>query len=132
MYKVMTLLMALVVSGCAFNWIGLVLPPTTTIIQGDIGRGEDIFKHGKNDAPPCVTCHALAAGGFGLGPVMKGISERAGQRVPGLDAEAYLQQSILDPKAFVVPGYRDIMYPNFADHFTDQDIADLIAYLLTI
>lgn len=134
MRNVIALMIVLVLSGCTFNWIGLVLLPdnTATIAQGDAVRGEDIFKHGKNNAPPCTTCHALASGGFGLGPLMKGISQRASQRIPGLDGEAYLRQSILDPKAFIVPGYRDIMYPNFADHFTDQDIADLIAFLLTL
>jgi cytochrome c2 len=135
MRNVIALLIALVVSGCAFSWIGYWLQPadlTSNVAQGDAVRGEDIFRHGKGSAPPCMTCHALSPGGFSLGPVMKGISARAGQRTAGLDANAYLRQSILDPKAFIVPGYRDIMFPGYADRFTEQDVADLIAYLLTL
>ena len=47
-------------------------------------------------------------------------------------AEDYIRQSILDPHSFVVPGFRDIMYPDFKKHFSEQDIADIIAYLMTL
>ena len=63
---------------------------------------------------------------------MIGISQRAGERVPGLSAEDYLRQSIIQPSAFLVSGYRDIMYPNFKEKLSEQDIADLIAYLETL
>jgi hypothetical protein len=63
---------------------------------------------------------------------MISISQRAGQRVPGLSAEAYLRQSILDPSAYVVSGFRNIMYPHFKEKLSQQDLADLIAYLKTL
>jgi hypothetical protein len=43
-----------------------------------------------------------------------------------------LRQSILEPSAYVVSGFRDIMYPNFKEKLNEQDVADLIAYLETL
>jgi cytochrome c len=87
-----------------------------------------------NGAPPCSTCHLVVEGEqrFSLGPNLAGLGERAGTRIEGLAAEDYIRQSILEPHQFVVPGYRDIMYPNFGEHLSDGDVADLIAYLMTL
>jgi len=43
------------------------------------------------------------------GPSFQGISKRAGDRVPGLSAVEYLRQSIVDPSAYMVEGFVDIM-----------------------
>lgn len=103
--------------------------PVSTAVAGDVERGSSIFRTGIDNVPPCISCHALTAGGFGLGPAMSGIAERAGERVDGLSAEDYLRQSILDPGAFIVPGYRDMMYARYVDDLSEQDIADLIGFL---
>lgn len=113
------------------NFLGVDADPQTAALVGDSVRGEDIFRHGINAAPPCITCHALAPGGFALGPIMQGYGERAGSRREGMTAEAYTHQSIADPTVFLVPGFRNIMYPDYADDLTEQEIADLIAFLLT-
>jgi cytochrome c2 len=103
-------------------------------LSGDALRGEMIFDVGVNDSPPCLACHRVTENGFAfsLGPNLVGIAQRAATRIEGITAQVYLQESILDPDSFVVPGYRDIMYPSFADHFSDQDLADLVAYLMTL
>ena len=69
---------------------------------------------------------------FRLGPNLAGIGERAAATVEGLSAEEYLHQSIVDPRSHVVPGYRDLTYPDYGIHFSEKDIQDLIAYLLTL
>jgi cytochrome c2 len=122
-------------SACTMNWsMWLPTPQTTTLValRGDAQRGQDIFQNGLGEAPPCSSCHALTSGGFSLGPTMQGISQRAGSRIEGMDAEAYLRQSILEPEAFIVQGYRSLMFPSYARHFDEQDILDLIAYLETL
>lgn len=109
--------------------------PTATVTPAaDPVRGEEIFVKGINSSPPCITCHQAngAAVGLALGPSLIGIRNRAAARVAGMDAATYLTNSILHPADFIVPGYRDIMYPQFDDHFTEQDVADLIAYLMTL
>jgi cytochrome c2 len=108
---------------------------TEAALVGDPARGQDIFEHGLNGAPACVNCHNRANSGkvgFAIGPGLKTISERAAVRVEGLTAPEYIEQSIRTPSAFVVPGFQNIMYNKFAHDYSDQDIADLVAYLLTL
>jgi mono/diheme cytochrome c family protein len=108
--------------------------PEQTGLAGDVARGQEIFRIGLSDSPPCLACHRTDEGGFAfsLGPNLMGIAERATTRIAGVTARQYLEASIMDPDSFVVPGYRDIMYPDFAEHFSAQDLADLVAYLLTL
>ncbi len=134
---VILLAVALLAAGCraAIGQASVAtVPPSPATGSGDPERGQEIFTQGKDGAPPCSTCHRSAAGGFGfsLGPDLVGIAERAGTRVEGLSAEDYIRQSILDPHAYVLSGYRDIMYPDFGKHLSDDDVADLIAYLMTL
>ncbi len=134
MRRLILITVMILLGGCTIDLSHFLTLSTSqmTVVQGDATRGADIFTHGVNDAPPCISCHSLGQSPFSLGPKMTGISQRAGQRVPGLSAEAYLRQSILEPSAFLVSGFRDIMYPNFKEKLTEQDIADLIAYLETL
>lgn len=125
MRTLMLLIVMLVTAGCG----SIATPPAPLSMRGDAGRGETIFRQGINDAPPCMGCHALAPGGFSLGPVMAGVRERAGQRIAGLDADAYIRQSILEPTAYIVSGYRNLMYTAYREHLTEQDMMDLIAFL---
>lgn len=99
--------------------------------SGDASAGERIFHDGKGSAPACVNCHAAEPGPFALGPAMTGISERAGSRIEGLSAAEYLHQSIVQPDAYTVPGFRPVMPSTYGEHLTEQEIADIIAYLMT-
>jgi mono/diheme cytochrome c family protein len=109
--------------------------PTINVSSADdVERGARLFAQGQAEAPPCSTCHRVISDlvGFSVGPGLAGIGERADGRVAGMSAEAYLRQSILEPHRYVVPGYRAIMYPDYRAHLTEQDIEDLITYLLTL
>lgn len=103
-------------------------------VTGDPLRGEALFRAGVNDAPPCSACHLVVEGGtgFSLAPNLAGIATRAGGRIPSLTAEQYIEDSILHPQNYVVPGYHVSMYTEYATHLTPQDIADLVAYLMTL
>jgi mono/diheme cytochrome c family protein len=109
-------------------------PEATAIPVVDLVRGEEIFRKGVNESPPCISCHQVTTSSFGfaLGPSLIGVGNRAATRISGMSAEEYLTDSILNPGSFLVPVYRNIMYPKFADHFSEQDVADLIAYLMTL
>ena len=101
------------------------LPP------GDASRGAPIFQQTVNGAPPCASCHSLD-GSVIVGPSLKGISTRAGTRIAGMEAPDYIYQSITRPAAYVVSGYSNLMYSQFDQKLTPQQLADLIAYLLTL
>lgn len=108
--------------------------PTPAPLVGDAARGREIATAGVNGAPPCASCHALSSSRqvFVIAPSLVGISGRAGERVEGLSPEEYIAQSILDPSALYVSGFRPIMYGQYADHFGEQEIADLVAFLMTL
>lgn len=88
-------------------------------------RGKEVFA-----SRGCGACHALAAvpGATGtVGPELNTLGTRAAQRRPSMSAEAYLRESIQNPNAFVVPGFRPAM-PQVP--LTDDELAALVALLL--
>lgn len=78
----------------------------------------------------CVACHRVGAAN-GVAPSWVDIAYRAATRNPPLTAAAYIYQSITDPGAYVVEGYPDVMPKDFAQRISDQELGDIIAYLLT-
>ncbi|MCS6844586.1 MAG: cytochrome b N-terminal domain-containing protein [Caldilineales bacterium] len=81
----------------------------------------------------CVICHSLEPGRKLVGPSLAGVATRAETAVPGLTAEEYLRQSIVEPNAHVVEGYPpNQMPPTFAETLTEQQISDLVAFLMTL
>ena len=101
------------------------LPP------GDATRGAALFTQSIKGAPSCSTCHTLD-GSTLVGPSLKGYAAVASTRVEGMSAADYTRNSILQPAAFVVSGFANLMYGQFAQQLTPQQTADLVAYLLTL
>lgn len=135
---ILLLLTGCLLAGCAGASAWAVLPdaapPPVAAVVGDPARGAAIFQAGVSGTPPCSTCHQVTQGGsgFSLGPNLHNIAEQAGTRVEGVSARQYIEDSILRPRDFIVPGFRDMMYAGFAEHLSAQELADLIAYLLTL
>ena len=94
------------------------------VTAGDPVHGESLFV-----SQACSGCHRTDSETL-TGPGMSSIAERAAERKPPLSAEEYMAESILDPGAFVVEGFDPLM-PSIVG-LTDQDVADLIAYLKTL
>lgn len=104
-------------------------------LAGDAAHGEDIFRNGLDGAPPCITCHSPTTAGrgtFSIGPGLMGIHERAASRVEGETAVQYIEHSIRHPADFLVPGFNPVMPGIFGEHYSDQDIADLVAFLMSL
>ncbi len=83
----------------------------------------------------CFACHRLERIGRGgkIGPVWDEIPAVAGSRVEGLTAEEYIHQSIVEPNAFVVPGFEDqagTMPQDFGQRLTEDELEILINFLL--
>ncbi len=99
---------------------------------GDPAQGERLFKGQVNGQYPCWVCHSLAPGQALVGPSLAGIADTAATRVGGYSAEQYLYESITLPKAYVVEGFNaEIMPETFAAEMDRQELADLIAFLMT-
>jgi ferredoxin len=112
----------------------LILKFEDANIGYDPAAGERLYNEaslGTNAS--CRICHSLEPGDNRVGPSFAGISTRAGERVPGLSAEEYLRQSILDPDAYTVDGYPSgLMVPNLGETLTEAQIDDLVAFLMTL
>jgi mono/diheme cytochrome c family protein len=92
-----------------------------------VAAGEQLF-HG---AGGCTACHGLGTRApnlltdeKGLGP----IGARCGKREAGKDCKAYLYESLISPRAYVVPGYEPIM-PEMGRILSPQQLWALVAFL---
>jgi cytochrome c551/c552 len=76
----------------------------------------------------CAACHRSPTH---IAPSFVGIAERAATRRPPLSAAEYVYESITNPTAYVVDGFQPAMPPNYPERLTDQELGDIIAYLLS-
>lgn len=110
--------------------------------SGNPERGEELYRQralADGAAPGCISCHSLDPGVVKVGPSHAGVGARAEQVVdePEYQGEAttaagYLRESITDPNAHVVEGFEPVMYANFEEVLTAEQIDDLVAFLLTL
>ncbi len=98
-------------------------PTPTPVVTDPVALGETTFVNN------CTACHSTTSENL-VGPGLAGIGERAGTRVPGLGADAYIKQSILEPGEFVVDGFSPVMTP--FDSLSVAEVEGLIAYLNTL
>ncbi|MBL8096540.1 MAG: c-type cytochrome [Anaerolineales bacterium] len=108
---------------------------------GDAARGEALFKQstiGTASAPGCATCHSLDGSAL-VGPSQQGVVARAEAAIASAEykgtaktVEEYLRESIVSPDVFVEQGFTaGVMYQNFGKELSEQEIKDLVAFLLT-
>jgi mono/diheme cytochrome c family protein len=85
------------------------------------------------DNVACSTCHTTNGTATPWAPTLAGVYERAGLRVDGLSDVDYLRQSIVDPYEFLVDGEWAFAMPlGFADVLTEEQIDNLIAFIMTL
>jgi cytochrome c551/c552 len=80
----------------------------------------------------CIGCHVHAAfpsAHMQIGPELTGLPLRAATRVAGLDASAYVRQSLREPGAYRAPTTYPGVMPDLA--LSDADIEALTVFLLT-
>jgi cytochrome c oxidase subunit 2 len=108
---------------------------TQTAAVGDPERGRQIWEDGGGVlSGNCSGCHSLDGSeqvDNRRAPTWQGISGSAGDRVPGLSGEQYLRESIVDPAAYIVEGYSDFMLKGYRFLLSEEDIDNLVVFLLT-
>lgn len=102
-----------------------------SLAPGDVARGAELFTEGIGGAPACSTCHTLD-GTITVGPSLQGYAAVAPTRIEGMSAAEYTHASIVRPASYIVSGFGNTMYNQFQQRLTPQNIADLVAYLLTL
>jgi cytochrome c553 len=104
--------------------------------EASASRGEELYKQtaiGAASAPGCITCHSVDADIVLVGPAHVGIATKAETAVSGMSVADYLEQSIVEPDAVVTEGFSPgVMYQNYGSDLTDQEVADLVAFLETL
>jgi cytochrome c551/c552 len=98
---------------------------TALLADADPVRGEALLT-----TYGCVACHREGVED-GVAPSFVGIADRAAERRPPLPASAYLYQSISNPSAYMVEGYANLMPQNFEERMSDEEMGDIIAFLLS-
>ncbi|MGH9672511.1 MAG: c-type cytochrome [Bryobacteraceae bacterium] len=79
----------------------------------------------------CETCHGLSPGdGERYGPNLNGIGAVAGGRRPGISAEEYILESMVNPDAYRVTGTMDAMPAQAAAGLSTEQLGNLAAFLL--
>ncbi|MFQ5794647.1 MAG: c-type cytochrome [Candidatus Bipolaricaulia bacterium] len=110
-------------------------------------QGREVFL-----AAGCIACHSIEAldiRGGQRGPDLSHVGKQAETRKPGISAEAYLRESIVDPWACFTPlpgsglvkcqpaadpakTYPQMMPPGFGNRLTEAQLNDLIAFLKSL
>jgi mono/diheme cytochrome c family protein len=92
-----------------------------------VARGKRVYL--DRGCGGCHTIEGLSAGT--VGPNQTNIGTVAETRIPGMSAEEYIRESILNPSAYVVEGFPDgVMPKNFGELIPSDDLSDLVAFLL--
>lgn len=94
-----------------------------------VARGRQVYAE-----QACATCHepGLLNLWRPVGPPLDHIGTVAAGRQTGVPAQEYIRRSIVDPGAFVVPGYPDSMPRGLGDRMSRADLDALVAYLASL
>lgn len=109
---------------------------TLETINGDPINGQLLYNDGAPGADGntlgCIGCHMDEGS---TGPPTTGTWSRWDEQHSQLDQfedytfDRYIVESIVEPNAYIVPDYQNVMPSNFSDRLTYQQMADIIAYL---
>ena len=99
--------------------------------EGDTVRGAALFTQTINESPACNSCHRTDDV-TQTGPGLADFSSRAEERDDKLSAAEYTYYSILRPSRAIVTGFSNVMYSDYEEKLTPQQIADLIAFVLSL
>lgn len=88
-------------------------------IEGVISMGEIIYKDRG-----CHVCHLTEGDDETVGPNLRTIGSRAGKE--------YIKESILDPDAKIIEGFKFKMPKDYQDKLTVKEFSDLMVYLMSL
>ena len=113
----------------------VVMTPTAyeAWLSGGV-TGESLVEAGERlfQQLGCATCHR--PDGTGLGPVLVGLFGQTVRLQSGetvVADEAYIRESVLNPTAKVVAGYKPVM-PTFQGLISEEGLLQLIAYIRSL
>lgn len=100
-------------------------PPTPTL-TAELAQGKQLFSQ------HCGSCHAIEADTVIVGPSLFAVADRAAERAPDMTPQQYVELSILQPEAILVPGYDNVMPTNFGTRLTGEELDTIVAYVMSL
>ncbi len=100
-------------------------PPTPTL-SPQVQMGKQVFSRN------CGSCHSTTPDTIIVGPSLAGVATRAETRVDGFDAYTYLITSVMQPDAYLVQGFENLMPNNLSKQLTGEELDAVVAYLQTL
>jgi mono/diheme cytochrome c family protein len=114
-------------------------PPTAEaaaadVVVGNAENGKVLFETFYAEVSfACATCHRVDSEERLIGPGLLNIAERNESYGLGLTAAEYVHQSIVASNEFIVPDYpANLMPQTYAELFSEDEINDLVAYVLSL
>jgi cytochrome c2 len=101
------------------------IPPTPTL-SPQAQQGKQVFSR------DCGACHSTSPDTIIVGPSLAGVASRATSRVEGQDAYTYLLTSVMQPEAYLVEGFENLMPASLSKQLTGEELDNVIAYLQTL
>ena len=93
----------------------------------------ETFQETAGTGYSCANCHSPTSEEKLVGPGLLNIKSRAVTRVEGQSAAEYIYNSIVNPREVAVEDYDpELMPDNWAALYTNLEIFDIVAYLLTL
>lgn len=80
----------------------------------------------------CTACHSLDGQGGQVGPALDRAEILEEAQELGLSLGEYLRQSILNPEAYIVEGFSDVMPKDFGKKLTAEEFELLVRYLASL
>ena len=117
------------------------VPAQTGGTEGDATTGQTIFTtaHTLPDGAQwsCSSCHSVTPDEMVLiGPGLYNVSVRSQTYGLDLTPEDYIHNSIVNPQDFLAPhpagGTWPLQMPDWSETLSEQEISDVIAYLMTL
>jgi mono/diheme cytochrome c family protein len=98
--------------------------PTSQPAKGNPVAGKALF------TAQCGSCHTFAPAGTSgsVGPNLDKLAADAKNANRG-SLQQYTRESIMDPGAYIVPGFQNVMPSSFGQTLKPQQVADLVAFL---
>lgn len=132
--------------GCLSSGEETVVPAVTptfepTAVEKGSGTGHGDTHSAQSDKSPeeiftgaiCASCHMIeGTGSQGItGPELTNIGTIGASRISGYSAEEYIRESIIEPDAYLVDGYGNLM-PAGLKNLLGADYEPIIAYLVSL
>lgn len=109
---------------------------------GNADSGKKLFNEpviASAGSPGCVTCHSLEKGKTLVGPSMAGVATEASRDLKdpaykgtAKTVEEFLRESIVEPDVWLTKGFNAGIMPKTYAKLSDQELDDLVAYLVTL